>query len=90
MMMQGSFAEVITVFLSAFIGTAIISAGFQGWLFWRLNWFERLVFIAGGMLMFIPGTLTDLIGIAIAVVLLALNLKKWERGPKFIMQRQKK
>lgn len=90
MMMQGSFIEVITVFLSAFIGVSIISSGFQGWLFWRLNWFERIVFVAAGMLMFIPGTLTDVIGIAVAVVLLIVNLKKWERGPKFIMQHQKK
>lgn len=90
MMMQGSFIEVITVFLSAFIGVSIISSGFQGWLFWRLNWFERIVFVAAGMLMFIPGTLTDVIGIAVAVVLLIVNLKKWERGPKFIMKHQKK
>ena len=90
MMMQGSFIEVITVFISAFIGVSIISSGFQGWLFWKLNWFERIVFVAAGMLMFIPGTLTDVIGIAVAVVLLIVNLKKWERGPKFIMQHQKK
>nr|MCR5825017.1 TRAP transporter fused permease subunit [Oscillospiraceae bacterium] len=89
MMMQGSFVEVITVFLSAFIGVSIISSGFQGWLFWRLNWFERVVFIAAGMLMFIPGTLTDVIGIAVAAALLLVNLKKWERGPKFLMQRKK-
>lgn len=90
MMMQGSFIEVITVFLSAFIGVSIISSGFQGWLFWKLNWFERIVFVAGGMLMFIPGTLTDIIGIAVAAALLIVNLKKWERGPKFIMKHQKK
>ena len=90
MMMQGSFFEVLTVFLSAFIGVSIISSGFQGWLFWKLNFVERLVFVAAGMLMFIPGTLTDVIGIAVAVVMLVVNLKKWERGPKFIMQHQKK
>lgn len=90
MMMQGSFIQVITVFLSAFIGVSIISSGFQGWLFWRLNWFERVVFVAAGMLMFIPGTLTDIIGVAVAAALLLVNLKKWERGPKFIMQHQKK
>ena len=90
MMMQGSVVEVLTVFLSAFIGTAIISAGFQGWLFWKLNWFERIVFVAAGMLMFIPGSMTDIIGIAVAAALLIINLHKWERGPKFIMQHQKK
>ena len=90
MMMQGSAIEVITVFISAFIGVAIISSGFQGWLFWTLNFFERAVFVAAGMLMFIPGTMTDIIGIAVAAALLLLNLKKWERGPKFLMQRRKK
>ena len=90
MMMQGNAIEVLSVFISAFIGVSIISSGFQGWLFWKLNWFERIVFVAAGMLMFIPGTLTDVIGVAVAAVLLVVNLKKWERGPKFIMQRQKK
>ena len=89
MMMQGSVGEIISVFISAFIGVTIMSAGFQGWLLWKLNWLERIVFIAGGLLMFIPGTLTDLIGLAIAVVMLLINVKKWERGPKFIMNKHK-
>ena len=58
MMMQGSVGEIISVAISAIIGVAIMSAGFQGWLLWKLNWLERIVFIAGGLLMFIPGTLT--------------------------------
>lgn len=90
MMMQGNVGEVLSVFLSAFIGVTIMSAGFQGWLFWALNWFERIVFIAAGMLMFVPGTATDLIGVAAAAVLLLVNLRKWERGPKFLMKRQRK
>lgn len=55
MMMQGSVGEIISVAISAIIGVAIMSAGFQGWLLWKLNWLERIVFIAGGLLMFIPG-----------------------------------
>ena len=81
MMMQGS--------ISAIIGVAIMSAGFQGWLLWKLNWLERIVFIAGGLLMFIPGTLTDITGLVIAVALLLVNVKKWEKGPKFIMDKHK-
>ena len=52
MMMQGSVGEIISVAISAIIGVAIMSAGFQGWLLWKLNWLERIVFIAGGLLMF--------------------------------------
>ena len=89
MMMQGSVGEIISVAISAIIGVAIMSAGFQGWLLWKLNWLERIVFIAGGLLMFIPGTLTDITGLVIAVALLLVNVKKWEKGPKFIMDKHK-
>ena len=89
MMMQGSVGEIISVAISAIIGVAIMSAGFQGWLLWKLNWLERIVFIAGGLLMFIPGTLTDITGLVIAVALLLINVKKWEKGPKFIMDKHK-
>ena len=89
MMMQGSVGEIISVAISAIIGVAIMSAGFQGWLLWRLNWLERIVFIAGGLLMFIPGTLTDIAGLVIAAALLLVNVKKWEKGPKFIMDKHK-
>ena len=79
MMMQGNVAEILSVFISAFIGVSIISAGFQGWLLWKLNYLERIIFIGGGLLMFIPGTLTDIIGLAIATVLIAINMKKWKK-----------
>ena len=89
MMMNGTPIEVITVFLSAFIGVSVISSGFQGWLFWRLNPIERLIFIAAGMLMFIPGSMTDIAGVAITVLFLFVNMKKWERGPAFLMKHKK-
>ena len=86
MMMRGSVPAILSVFFSAFFGTALISGGFQGWMFWRLNLLERLILIAAGLLMFIPGTVTDLAGIAIGAAILLLNLKKWEKGPGFLMK----
>ena len=79
MMMQGNVAEILSVFISAFIGVSIMSAGFQGWLLWKLHLLERIIFICAGLLMFIPGTLTDLTGLAIAIVLIAINMKKWKK-----------
>ena len=79
MMMQGSVGEIISVAISAIIGVAIMSAGFQGWLLWKLHLLERIIFICAGLLMFIPGTLTDITGLAIAIVLIAINMKKWKK-----------
>ena len=73
MMMQGPPLEIATVFFSALIGVTIMSAGFQGFLLWRLHPAERLIFVAAGMLMFIPGTATDLAGLAAAALLLLIN-----------------
>ena len=80
MMMQGTPLEIVTVFISAFVGVTIMSTGFQGWLLWRLNILERLIFVAGGMLMFVPGTVTDLAGLAIIAAMLVFNMKKWRGG----------
>ena len=76
MMMQGNVVDIISVAVSAIVGTAVISAAFQGWLLWKLNILERTAFIVGGLLMFIPGTVTDLIGLAIALLLI---LRKWKK-----------
>ena len=65
--------------ITATIGTVVISMAFQGWLKWKLNLLERVIFVAGGMLMFIPGTVTDIAGIAIIVILFLINVKKWRK-----------
>ena len=79
MMMQGNIIEILSVSISAIIGTAVLSAGFQGFLLWKLHPLERCIFLVGGLLMFIPGTVTDLIGLAITVVMILLNMKKWRK-----------
>lgn len=81
LLLRGSLPEILSVCVTAFIGTVVISMGFQGWLLWRLNVLERLLFIAGGVLMFIPGTPTDLAGIVMIALLFLINVKKWRGTP---------
>ena len=47
-----------------------------------------IILIVSGLLLFIPGSVTDIAGLAITAALLLLNLKKWEKGPKFLMNRK--
>ena len=79
LMLKGDLFEIITVCLSALIGTIVISMGFQGWLLWKLSYLERLLFVAGGMLMFIPGSVTDVAGLAVILLVILINAKKWRR-----------
>lgn len=79
MLMQGSLGEIIMVAITALVGTVVISMAFQGWLLWKHTIVERVVFLVGGMLMFLPDTPTDIIGLVIIVGMIALNLKKWRK-----------
>lgn len=81
LMLKGTMPEILQVCGSALIGTVIISMGFQGWLLWKLKAYERVLFVAGGMLMFVPGTMTDIVGLAIALLMILVNIKKWKKQP---------
>ena len=77
LMLRGGAVNILSVCVSALIGTIVISMGFQGWLLWRLKPVQRLLFVVGGTLMFIPGTATDLMGLALVVALILANRKRW-------------
>ena len=56
-----------------------VAAALQGFLIHKMAWYERLVSVAGGLLMLIPGILTDVIGfvlVAGVIVLQVLTRKK--------------
>jgi TRAP-type uncharacterized transport system fused permease subunit len=72
-MMNGTLLEIIWVFITATIGVTAMSMGFQGYYFDLLRPCERLIVLAGGFGMVIPGPITDLIGIAILALMLVLK-----------------
>ena len=46
----------------------------EGYLIGNLNWFRRLLALVGGLMMIYPGTTTDLIGLALSGLVVALCL----------------
>lgn len=84
LLLRGDLLNIISVCVTATIGTVVISMAFQGWLKWKLNILDRLIFVAGGMLMFIPGTATDIVGLAIIILVFLINIKKWKKPAKAI------
>lgn len=69
----GTFLEALPMVLTAIIGLVGIGAGFIGYLNGPVNPLLRIVSIAGGLCLVIPGTLTDIIGIALIAVVYVLN-----------------
>ncbi len=65
--------EVVQVVISSFIGMFLVASGLMGYMIRDLKWPARLISIAGGLCLIIPGTVTDLTGLAVLVVMLAVQ-----------------
>ena len=59
--------DVAMIVVSALLGIYAVAAGLAGFFQAKLNMVFRLVLIAGGLLMLIPGAVTDVIGLAVLV-----------------------
>lgn len=55
----------IQMIATSLIGIIAVSSGMMAYLLHPMTWWERILFIAGGVLMVDPGAVTDIIGLAI-------------------------
>lgn len=56
---------IISILISSVVGIVGVAAGVSGYLITKQSWVERIIFLAGGILMVIPGLYTDAIGLGI-------------------------
>ena len=66
--------QVVQIIITSFIGMAGVAAGLEGYLIKNMNVLERIMVAAGGLAMLIPGTVTDLIGVGLVVVVIVFQL----------------
>ena len=59
--------------MTAIIGVIILAAGLEGYLIKDASIAERVLYIAGGALLFYPGLTTDAIGAVAAVAAIVLQ-----------------
>ena len=65
--------EVAQICISALLGIFGIAAALNGHLFKKISWPLRLLLVAGGLGMMIPGTLTDVAGLALVGAVIAVQ-----------------
>lgn len=76
LMIEGTAFDLLLTILTALIGMVALSSALIGYLADDCSTIERLVLIAGGLMMIKPGFLTDIAGFALFVVILFLQLKR--------------
>lgn len=74
--LEGHYLEATQMVVTAIIGIVAVAVGIEGFLFTRASWWERLLGIGGGILLCIPGVITDLTGLVMLAILLSSQLTK--------------
>jgi len=68
-----NFWEVIQITVTSIIGIFGVAAGLSGFMGRPMHWLMRIVVIGGGLLLIIPGGLTDIIGLVIILTIFAVQ-----------------
>lgn len=77
-----SWWEVAWIVVTASAGIAALACGAQNWALVRCSWWERLAFIAAGLLLVYPHAWADAVGLALIALSLLLQ---WLRRPGWRM-----
>ncbi len=79
LMIDTTFFAVAQNVGTALLGMYSLSGGLTGFVQDRCTWYERIIFIAAGLGMIIPGTLTDIAGLVAVGIMIALQLARVRR-----------
>jgi TRAP transporter 4TM/12TM fusion protein len=66
--------QVSWVIFMCFVAIAALAAGLQGWVFRKTTWLERSMLVIGGLLVIAPSDTFDIVGVAIALGAIVLQV----------------
>jgi TRAP-type uncharacterized transport system fused permease subunit len=69
----GSLWEILSTFITATIGVVMLAAGLIGWFIRETNVVERLLLVAGAILLIKPGIYTDIMGVVLLLVVIIIQ-----------------
>jgi TRAP-type uncharacterized transport system fused permease subunit len=73
LLMIGSWTTVVTTIISASIGVTALSAGLMGWFLRKATVWERMMLLAGALLLIKPGLYTDAIGLVLLIIVIVVQ-----------------
>lgn len=82
LLMVGSWPDIILAVISSTIGVYLLAAAVQGYFFRKAMLWERAVLFASALLLIKPGILTDIMGLAGALLILGVQVMRERRSGK--------
>jgi TRAP-type uncharacterized transport system fused permease subunit len=76
LLLQAPLSDVLTAAGTAVVGILALGAGLGGWIRSSASMLERTLATAGGLLLFYAGTVSDLAGLMLFGIAIALHLAR--------------
>ena len=73
--------NVVVIYATSLVGIVGIASALEGYLLTNMGFIDRILLIAGGLLMVFPGTLTDALGLGLIAAGVVLQLAKKKTAP---------
>lgn len=67
-------AEVILIIITSLLGIFAVSSSLEGYLINHMPWYQRIMSLAGGLLLIYPGIDTDVIGVILVIMVIAIQI----------------
>ncbi len=74
LLMIGDWPTIVSSCISAIIGVVLFAGGLNGYLITAANFWQRPMLIVGGLLLIKPGLQSDIVGAALALIVIATQL----------------
>lgn len=71
--------EVILICVTSFVGIIGVAAALEGYLLTNMKWYWRVVIAAGGLMLIIPGVVTDAAGLALVGIVVVGQIVERKR-----------
>ncbi len=65
--------EVVQICITSLVGIYAVSAALEGYFLHHMPWYQRIMCLAGGLLLIYPGLVTDAIGVGLVTITLILQ-----------------
>ncbi|MCR5507195.1 MAG: TRAP transporter permease [Lachnospiraceae bacterium] len=72
--------SVILIYVTALLGIVGIAAALEGYFLTDMGFIDRILFIAGGLMMVFPGGLTDILGLCLIAAAIGLQYAKKKKA----------
>ena len=72
--------QVVQVIITSILGISMLGIGLEGYLRGSLPWPLRIISLAGGLFLVYPGTLSDVVGLAVLALIFVFQLVRSRKG----------